>query len=367
MSRKIRKTHIGVGLAVLALAAAAALVLTSRPAKAPEEAPPAGESALETEGKPVNVTVQVLEPETAKETFTLPGTLEARENLILSLEQAGTIEWIGPEEGDRVSRGQEILRMDTKLLEVQLSQNRTNYELKKKQFERTETLLEKQLISEKEYDEARNAYETALAMLSQTEIALQKSILVSPIDGILDSLLVDRGEYGNPGTPAAKVVQVDRLKVLVDIPEKDVTSLKVGQEVTVLAAGVEGGSGPIKKGKVISVGYEADEMTRTYPAKIEIDNRSGLLRPGMIVRVRFVRKVLDGVLVVPLYAVLDRNGEKMMFVEENGYAVRRQVRLGPVIDGRVVVFGGLQPGESLIVKGQQLLADGGPVRVLEEN
>jgi membrane fusion protein (multidrug efflux system) len=69
---------------------------------------------------------------------------------------------------------------------------------------------------------------------------------------------------------------------------------------------------------------------------------------------------------VPLYAVIDKDGQKFVFVVEDKTAVRRQVRLGPRINGKVVVFGGVQVGESLVVKGQQLVADGGPVRVVQE-
>jgi membrane fusion protein (multidrug efflux system) len=86
----------------------------------------------------------------------------------------------------------------------------------------------------------------------------------------------------------------------------------------------------------------------------------------MIVRVKFVRNVIQDSLVVPLYAVIDREGVKYVFVEEDGTAVKREVRLGPIINGKVVVFGGIQEGERLVVKGQQLLLDGGPVKVVED-
>ena len=95
------------------------------------------------------------------------------------------------------------------------------------------------------------------------------------------------------------------------------------------------------------------------------DNSDGFLRPGMIVRVKFVRRVINEAIVVPLYAIVDRDGEKFVFVVEDGTAVRRQVRLGPIINGTVVIFGGIQVGEHLVVKGQQFVVDGGPVTVIE--
>lgn len=316
--------------------------------------------------KAVNVVIRQAVPETVEETFTLPGTLEAWENLTLSLEQSGPITWTGPGEGDHVKAGQAILMIDTRLLETQHDRNSTEYDLKVKQLERVEKLFEKQLISQREYDEAKNDFDNASTNLEQSSIALEKSTLTSPIGGILEKLLVDRGEYGHAGMPAAVVVQVDRLKVLVDVPEKDVTAVRVGQEVTVLPADLEGNGGVGREGKVIQVNYLADELTRTYQARIEIDNKGGFLRPGMIVRVKYVRRLLKEVLVVPLYTVLDRDGEKYVFVEEDNTAVQRQVRLGPIINGKVVVFGGLQVGEHLIIKGHQLVSDGGPVHVMEE-
>ncbi|MGD8352893.1 MAG: hypothetical protein PVJ01_01905, partial [Pseudomonadota bacterium] len=99
-------------------------------AQAPEEEKPA------VKAKAVNVGVQVLAPEDVEETFTLPGTLEAWDEITLSLERPGTIVWIGPEEGERLRAGEEILRIDKESLEAQLEKNRTDYDIRKKQLER---------------------------------------------------------------------------------------------------------------------------------------------------------------------------------------------------------------------------------------
>jgi membrane fusion protein (multidrug efflux system) len=141
---------------------------------------------------------------------------------------------------------------------------------------------------------------------------------------------------------------------------------KTGQNVVVLPAEVNNSGGIGRPGRISHVSYLANDMTRTYRTTIEIQNSDGFLRPGMIVRVRFVRRMINNAIVVPLYAVIDKDGIKYVFVVEDNSAVRRQVRLGPVINGKVVVFGGVRKGESLVIKGQQLLADGGPVRIVEE-
>ncbi|MFV1957176.1 MAG: efflux RND transporter periplasmic adaptor subunit [bacterium] len=357
-----RKTWII--MAVIAVIAIAGTVMVRNGTSSKEISREEASNQTREELKPTNVVVKLMAPESVEESFMLPGTLEAWENLTLSLEQAGPIRWIGPEEGDRLRKGEAVLRTDSDVLESQKARNRVDYEVKKKNLERAESLLSQELVSERDRDEARKDFESAKASLDQTNIALEKTTVKSPINGILDRLLVDRGEYGNVGTPAAIVVQIDRLKVIVDVPEKDVTAVKADQKVEVFPARIRRADGMSREGKVIHVAYQADEMTRTYRTKIEIDNSTRLLRPGMIVRVRFVRRILERVLVIPLYAVIDREGQKFVFVEEDGTAIERQVRLGPIINGRVVVHGGIQEGENLIVKGHQLVSDGGPVDVI---
>ena len=352
-------------LGIVALTVAGIAIRNGKMQPQLAEAEPVTETKSEVEKNAVNVAVEILKKQDVEETFTLPGTLEAWENLTLSLEQPGTILWVGPSEGDRLKTGDEILRIDKEALLAQHASNGTDFDIRKKQLERADSLLKEQLISERERDDVYQAFQSANTSLTETRIALAKSTLISPIDGILDRLFVDRGEYGNVGAPAAVIVKVDKLKVVVDVPEKDVPYTKTGQRVMVFPAGVNG-KGVGRSGRIIHVSYLADEMTRTYRSKVQIDNSDGFLRPGMIVRVKFVRRVIKTALVVPLYAVIDRDGQKYVFVEEDGTAVIRQVRLGPIINGTVVVFGGIQAGEHLVVKGQQLLADGGPVRVVEE-
>jgi len=223
---------------------------------------PVPETVTEVVKKPVNVAVEILETKTVEETFTLPGTLDAWEEITLSLEQPGTILWIGPKEGDRLKAGDEILRIDKEALLSQHARNETNYDIRKKQLERVDSLLKEQLISERERDEFYQAYQSANTSLTETRIALEKSTLTSPIDGILDRLFVDRGEYGNVGTPAAVIVKIDKLKVVVDVPEKDVPYTKAGQRVVVIQAGVNG-KGVGRPGRIIHVSYLANEMTET--------------------------------------------------------------------------------------------------------
>lgn len=344
----------------LVLCLSALLILVSGCQK--EQQPEAVAQAVPPE-KVVQVSMEVAQPQEMVETFTLPGNLEAWEDLTLSAELSGPVRWIGPEEGARLTKGQEILKIDTDTLMSNFERDRISFETKNRKLERYEKLVQQQLVSQQELDDLKYVVEEARADLRYAELQLQKSTLRTPVAGVLDDLFVDRGEYLVPGQAVARVVQVDRLKVLVDVPEKDVSYLKVGDKIKIVGAAIDGKEAASRIGRIQHIAYTADPATRTYLAKIEIDNDDGGLRPGKIVRAYFNRRSLQQALSVPLYALVERDGRKVVFVERQGRAQMVTVVTGAVIDRRIVVEQGLTAGDRVIVKGQQLIADGALIAV----
>ncbi len=319
------------------------------------------ENPVATEVAPVKVirveSLQV-EPRDLVENFTLPGSLEAWKDLILAAEIAGAVERVGAEEGERVMAGEELVRIDTLTLQTNLSSARADFELRQKTERRLKRLIQEQLVSTQEYENADGALDIAAASLRSAEVMLAKGILKSPIEGLLEERYVDPGEYVGLGDPLVRIVQVDRLKVNVDVPEKDIQYLQKGDSVTIDGSEINGWGYGSLQGKISLVGYVADPLTRTYRVQIEIENRNTALRPGMIVRTRFTRRQLNQVLVVPLYAVVDRDGQKYLFIKNGDNARQQKVLLGAILSGEVVVREGLHAGDEVVVKGQQLLLDG---------
>ena len=300
-----------------------------------------------------------------QERFTLPGTLTAWEDLTLAAEVAGPVTWIGPQEGQKLKRGKNILTIDPQTRQANYNRDKVEAELKKKKMERLQSLVKQSLVSQQEYEDGFNAYERARVALRLSELQLEKSTLKMPVTGILDDLLVDRGEYVKVGDPVVLVVQIDRLKVEVDVPEKDIAYLHLGEKVSVVQANIGRGEGIQRDGKLVHLAYKADSVTRTYRAIIEIDNQDRRLRPGMIVRVDAVRRDLLDTIAIPLYALVERDGKKVVFLEKEGSAVQSDVEVEAILGAQVVISSGLNEGDILIVKGQQLLADGTLIKVGE--
>jgi membrane fusion protein (multidrug efflux system) len=313
--------------------------------------------------KATSVNVQVVVAQDLAERFTLPGSLEAWEDLTLAAEIAGPIDWVGPREGEVLTADQKIMTIDSVSQKAKLERNRVDAEVKKKTMERLGRLVAENLVSRQEYDNSVTTYEAARQELKLAHIALQKSSVRAPVAGVLDIRLKERGEYVKVGDPVAVVVQVDRLKVLIAVPEKDVRYFHIGEEVNVVQAQIDTGEELRRSGKLIHLTYNADPQTRTYLGKIEVDNRDRQLRPGMIVRVEALRREIKNAIAIPLYAVVDFDGHKVVFVEKEGKAQLHAVKVGRVIGDQAIILDGLTLNERLIVKGQQLLTDGANVKV----
>lgn len=315
--------------------------------------------------KVVPVSIETVALSDLTETFTLPANLEAWEDLVISAELAGPVRKIHYQEGQRVKAGSVLLEIDPDTVRSNLARDKENYAVTKRKLERYRQLREEGLTSVQDVDELENSLKSAESALRTTRFQLDKAFPKAPVDGFVDQHFIDRGEYVDPGKALVRLVQVDRLKAIADLPEKDVPYIQVGQQVEIIPAIINNRAARSLFGTIEHIAYSADSSTRTYRTKIAIDNSDGQLRPGMIVRARFVRQKLEQVVAVPLYAVMDRDGEKRVFIEENGVARRLVVKTSSSVNQKVVVTEGLEPGQRLIVKGQQLLIDGAKVKIGE--
>lgn len=340
-----------------------ACLLTLLSGCSPEDGPSPPPSPQQPDVKSTTVRVQTISPQDLEEPISLPGSLEAWEDLTLAAEVAGPIDQVGPDEGEQIKTGETILTIDSVSLRANLEKAKADAELKRATMQRLARLAAENLVSQQEHDNSVTAFEAARQDLELARITLDKSSVRSPINGILDRRFVERGEYIKVGDPVALVVQVDRLKALVDVPEKDVRYLYPGEAVRVIQTQIDTGEELQRPGKLVHLAYKADPLTRTYRAKVEVDNRDGQLRPGMIVRIEALRRHHKDAIAIPLYAVVDLDGRKVAFVEEDGKAVLHPLTIDRVIDDQAVILKGLEIGQRLIVRGQQLLADGNAVEV----
>ncbi len=300
----------------------------------------------------------------------LPGTVEAYEDIDLAVKMGGTIEWIGHEEGDRVKKGEKLLQLDVALIEAQVRRARASYDLAKLKFNRMKDLSEQGVVSADAFDDAAATLETTDAALAEAKTMLNHGTLYSPVDGVLDRRYVDRGEHVDSGKTVMKIVDIDRVKVLFNIPEKDILFFKRGRKVAMegFDSYSKGSNGKNKaiEGTVEFVAMTADRAARTYPLKVVVENQDAGLRPGMILRASLVRRQIQEGIGVPFFTIVDREDGKGVFVVEEGIARERKIEYGMFQGGLVEIVGGLEVGDQVVVVGQRNLVNGEKVSVAED-
>lgn len=314
------------------------------------------------ERKPTNVAVEVLGTTTVEDVFSLMGSLEPWADVTLSAKTMGEIEWLGIEEGQFVRAGQELLRIDTSTLRVNLEQARARKKLAVQELERIEKMRADGISSPQDMDRALADHEVAVTNLRATEIQLADSVVVAKFDGLVDALHQEEGEYVSPGMPLVRLVQVDRVKLIIGIPERDVVRFAIDDLVAVT---LDAFPGETFEGKIFLIATTAEKSTHTFVTEIVLDNPAGILKPGMIAQARLVRQSFPDSIMVPMFSVITTDAGRHAFVEEDGVARIRQVKIGFIHEASVHITKGLGPGDRLIVVGHRDLVDGDAVQVRE--
>ncbi len=312
---------------------------------------------------PTNVEILVVEPTAFEDRVVVNGQISAWEEVVLSAETAGIIEWIGVHVGDKVKQGQELARIDTTSIRIAYEQAAARETLARQELERMKALRKSQAVSQQDLDRAQTQADVAAADLRAVEDRLKKSVVTAPIQGLVNQRFKEPHEFVDTGTPLIHLVRVDKVKAVAALPERDVNAVRIGDSAVVT---IEAAGNKTCEGKVYRIGTSADPFTRTFPVEVELDNSEGCLRPGMTCRVFFVRARYEPAVVIPLFSVLTLENERFVAVEENGTAHFRRVLVGAIEGDRAYIAEGLHPGDHLIVTGHREVRDGHPVRVLNQ-
>ena len=312
--------------------------------------------------RPTNVKVQVLRPMTVYDEVALMGSLEPWEDVTLSAKTPGEIERQGVEEGQVVQAGRELLRIDTKSIQVSFEQAQAQYKAAARELERLDQMREEGISSPQQRDRALVDYEVASTNLRATELKLADSVINAKFDGVVDTLYQEEGEYVNIGAALVRLVELDRVKLVIGIPERDVAYFSKGDPVTVRLDAF-----PEKRffGTIFLIAATAEQSTHTFTTEIALDNADGKLKPGMIAQARLVRQSFPDSIMIPIFSLITTDTGRRTFIDADGVAREREVEVGFLRGKLIHVREGLKPGDRLIVVGQRDLRDGDRIEVRE--
>ena len=321
-------------------------------------------------------------------TINTSGEIMAGAEAAVAPKVSGRVTAVYVKVGDRVSQGQALFELDgtearnaKTLSEAGVGVARAGL-LKAEQavndsqlnYDRMKALYEAQAVSKMQYDQAESALNSARIGVQLAEEQLIQSqatnqnaqesynnfTVTSPLTGLVASVGIDNGEMAGPQAIAITVVQLDTVKVKVQLSENVIVSIKPGAEVPVIINSLN----KTVTGTVISVAPKADSTTRAFPVEIQINNEQGDIKAGMVAQLALATGVSKGAVTVPADALLERDGQYSVFVVEDGKAKEISVKKGITSGELVEIKEGLQEGQAVILSGNHLVTDGQKVEVV---
>lgn len=320
--------------------------------------PNPGESAAD---RVIPVAVEPAERGTIARTLSVTGTVEPIRVIGVNSRLGGEILELPVLEGDRVSAGQIIARLDDRELQADLRSAEASFELARAAFERAAQLRESEIVTQAEYERDRSAFAAAEARLDQIRTRIEYATIRSPLAGVVTEKMNEVGDIVGTQARLFTIADVSTMVVRVAVSELDVVELAAGDSVRVTLDALP--DTPFV-GRIRRIFPSADPATRLVPVEVALGG-DGVARPGFLARITFDLAAREGVVLVSAAAIQGAGTQEFVFVVEEGRAVRRPVTTGLTSRGRVEVVEHLEPGEMVVVSGQNLLRDGAAVWVVD--
>lgn len=306
------------------------------------------------------------------------GTLEAVQSVQIKPEVHGKILSNNFSEGDFVSQGQVLFRIDDEKIRnrmavqrAALASTRTRLENLRRNYERVASLRERNMVSEDQYDAAKTELDAVSsdverleAELDLTRRELADTVIHAPFDGFISRQVVDPGTFVAAGEPLATVYETDLLRISFFIAEKYAARVSKGQEIY---ASVASFPDEIFEGQVQFISPVIDEGTRKFRVRADIENPGNRLMPGSFAKANLVLEIRPDRPVIPEQALVPTRDGYIVFVvdEEDEKAYMRPVKTGLRQPGLVEITDGLEKDDLIVIYGHMQLDDGSAVNISE--
>ena len=323
------------------------------------------------------------------EAITVVGSLIGAATVEVVPKVSGRLESVNVRLGDSVSKGQLLAKLEDSEIREQFRQAEASFEVSKasvrqreadlkfaeNSLERTRNLFERNLLARQaledsqarveasaaQLDLARAQFSQAQARRDELQINLANTRIVSPVNGFVGSRRLDAGAFAGPNAPLASVVDIQMVRIVSNLVERDLGRVRTGMDAVVT---VDAYPGETFKGLVARIAPVLDPATRTAQMEIEIPNGDYRLKPGMYARVTFTVREHPNALVVPRNALVDVEGVRGVYVAADKVAKFTPVETGIIDQEWAEVLSGLADGVSIVTTGAGALRDGDPIQLV---
>jgi RND family efflux transporter MFP subunit len=311
--------------------------------------------------QPVPVEVMVIGEEGEAGAQNYVGTIEAASASVLSFPVAGNITKVYVREGQKVAEGSLLAEVNDASFKQAYSAAQATLRQAQDGYDRLKLLHDKGSISEVQWVEMETKLAQAVSSEAIAKRNLENCKLRAPYSGVIGKVNAEEGMNVLPGNTVLTLLQTHGMQVNIPIPENVISSVTVGQPVRISVSAL---NNRIYEGKVGSKGVVANALSHNYEVLVPLKNSDGALMPGMVCNAWLPSSDTTQLIVVPNRVVkIDHTGEHYVWLASGGKAVRRTVITGGLAQRGIIIAEGLNPGDSVIVNGEQKVSTGSSVSV----
>ena len=297
----------------------------------------------------------------------LQGRVETKQNIVLMPEIGGILTHVYVKNGEKVTKGQLLARIDDGGMGQQLAQMQIQSELAKTTFERQERLWKQKIGSEIQYLQAKSNFEGQQRAVNQMEIQVAKTGVRAPFSGTIDNVITEQGSVVSPGqTPLLRIVNLRNMYIKTDVPETYISSVTKGQQVYVSFPVL----GKSLDAQIRQAGNFINPNNRTFKIEIDVPNTDNLIKPNLTARLRINDYTNENALLIPQNIISENaRGEQYIYVLKNidnnkAQAQKVIIKTGETQGDVIEVLEGLNDGDQIINEGARSVEDGQSVRII---
>lgn len=287
------------------------------------------------------------------------GNVESRTNVNISAETMGQLTAVNVVEGQYVRRGQVIATIDSESIEKNIAEVETQLDFATTVFEKRERLWKRNIGTEIDYLTAKNNKESLERTLETLQTQLEKTKIKAPFNGTIEQVPVNRGQMVQPGVPVAFLVSNENMYISADVSEKYVGRFQRGDSVTVMIPSL----GETFESTITAVGQVINQASRTFSVEIKLPKVDEYLKTNLITVIQLTDYEAEEAVVIPS-RIIQEDLEGTFIYKANGKKAERvAIELGLTYDGHSEVVNGLNGGETVIDKGNRIVADGTSIKI----
>lgn len=286
---------------------------------------------------------------TFENSFSYLGTFEPFRQNTIGSDGSGKVVKLGFQEGDKISEGQFLIKLDDEMINIQLESAEINVEGQRNDDARNTNLIKENAVSGVQIEKTKLALKSAETQVRQIKKQLRNTSLSAPFSGVVTKKMVDIGSVVGPGTPVLELTDISSLKLNISVPERDILKFKKGQDVSVK---VDVYGNQLFSGKISNIGIKADA---SHNFKVEILLKNSTNSPilaGMYGSVILGNSKTTTALSIPRSALIGSSKQPRVYVVRNGKSKLISFTAGTSDGDFIEVVDGLNKNDVLVVKGQ---------------